>query len=357
MFQHCLRSCLILLCLTSAVHGQAPATLLDSVNSIPGWKASGESETFNESNLDHFDVKLASILRIYGTEGVTAQAWQSPAGQIRATLFQLSDASAAYGFFTNRRRTEGASSSSFSAGAESFESRGAYYFWQSKYVVRLTGERASVVTASETLTRNILGRSQRPAISNRLPTSNLIPGSEEYILAASNIEKAEGIEPSELGFDSSAEAASADYRINGKSVRLLLMLYPTQQLAKKYADQLNTTSPHLAESRKRIGPLLAIAYNTSDSSAIQTLLDQVHYASKVTWNEPQPGLGLGPIIVTVFTFIGLLLAACVFVGFGLGGARVLMKSFYPNRVFDRPEDVEFIQLKLDQGLTRKDLDK
>jgi len=357
MFQHCLRSCLLLLVLTSAIHGQAPSALLNSVNSIPGWTTSGETATFNESKLEQFDAKLASSLRIYGVESVTVQAWHVPAGQFRATLFQLSDTSAAYGFFTNRRKMEGVGSSSFSAGAESFEARGGYYFWQSKYVVRLAGDRASAVTVSETLSRNILGRSQRPAISNRLPASNLVSGSEEYILAASSIEKAEGIDPTELGFDSSAEAALADYRINGKAARLLLILYPTQQLAKKYADQLNTTSPHLAGSRKRVGPLLAIAYNSSDASAIQSLLDQVHYSSKVTWNEPQPGLGLGPIIVTVFTFIGVLLAACVFVGFGLGGARVLMKSFYPNRVFDRQEDVEFIQLKLDQGLTRKEPDK
>jgi hypothetical protein len=355
MFQHWLRSCLLLLILTSGIHAQTPASLVHSVNSLPGWTTTGEAATFNESSVEQFDAKLASILRIYEVEGVTVQAWQGPMGPVRATLFQLSDASAAYGFFTNRRRIEGTTASSYSAGTESFETRGTYYFWQSNYVVRIAGERASAATLSDTLSRNILGRSQRPAVAGRLPTSNLISGSEEYILAASSIEKAEGIDPSELGFDSSAEAASASYRINGKTARLLLLIYPTQQLAKKYADQLNTKDPRFAGSRKRIGPLLAIVHGTSDASAIQSLLDQVHYSSKVTWNEPQPGLGLGPIIVTVFTFIGLLLAACVFVGFGLGGARVVMKFFFPNRVFDRQDDVEFIQLKLDQELTRKEL--
>jgi hypothetical protein len=64
---------------------------------------------------------------------------------------------------------------------------------------------------------------------------------------------------------------------------------------------------------------------------------------------------LGPIIVTVFTFIGLLLGICIIAGFGLGGARLAMKSVFPNRVFDRPEQAEFIQLKLDQELTRKEI--
>jgi len=354
MFQNWLRSCLLLLVLTSAIQGQGQASLIQSVNSLPGWTAVRNAATFNESNIEQFDTKLASSLRTYGMKDVTVQAWQSSSGQIRVTLFQLSDASAAYGFFTNRRRIEGVSSSSFSAGAESFQGRTTYYFWQSSYVVRLEGKFESVESVAGILSRNILGRSQRPPLSNRLPTSNLISGSEEYILAASNLEKVEGVDPSALGFDSSAEAASADYRINGKTVRLLLVLYPTQQIARKYAEQIDVAAPSLAGTRKRIGPLLAIVSNTSDTSVIQSLLDQVHYASKVTWNEPEPGLGLGPIIVTVFTFIGLLLGICIFAGFGLGGARILMKSVFPNRVFDRPEDVGIIQLKLDQELTRKE---
>lgn len=355
MLQNWFRGCLLFLVLTSAIHAQEHDTLIQSVNSLPGWTVAGKSATFSESNIEQFEKKLASSLRIYGMKGVTVQEWQSPSGQIRAALFQLSDASAAYGFFTNRRRIEGGSPNSFSAGTESFQTRTSYYFWQSSYVVRLEGNSGSVENAATILSRNILGRSQRPPLFNHLPTSNLIAGSEEYILAASNIERVDGVDPTELGFDASAEAASADYRINGKTVRLLLILYPTQQIAKKIADQINATTPSFAESRKRIGPLLAIVSNTTDTSAVQLLLEQVHYASKVTWNEPQPGLGLGPIIVTVFTFIGLLLGICVFAGFGLGGARILMKSYFPNRVFDRPEDVGIIQLKLDQELIRKEI--
>jgi hypothetical protein len=174
-------------------------------------------------------------------------------------------------------------------------------------------------------------------------------------LDAANLRSVEGVNPTSLGFDASAEAATAEYRVHGKTAQLLLMLYPTQQIAKKYAEQINSASPDLAVARKRIGPLLAIVSGTSDPSVVQSILDQVHYESKVTWDEPQPGLGLGPVIVTVFTFIAILLGLCVVVGIGLGGVRVLMKTLYPNRVFGRSRDMEIIQLKLDQGLTRKEL--
>jgi hypothetical protein len=96
---------------------------------------------------------------------------------------------------------------------------------------RLIGDPRAIEGLAEILSRNILGRSQMPAISNRLPSANLIPGCEEYILDAANIQKVEGVDPSALGFDVSAEATTAEYRITGKIVRLLLVLYPTQQIA------------------------------------------------------------------------------------------------------------------------------
>jgi hypothetical protein len=317
--------------------------------------ASGKPETFNESNIEKFDLKQVTDFRTSGLNNITVQTWQSPSGRVRAELFQFIDFGAAYSFFTNQRRVQGGVSSAISAGAESFQDRNFSYFWQANYMVRLNGESRAIESLAEILSRNILGRSQRPAISNRLPSTNLIPGSEEYILDAANIQKVEGVDPSALGFDVSAEAATANYRINGKTIRLLLVLYPTQQIAKKFTDQINAATPNLAGSRRRVGPLLAIVSGTADAAAIESLLGQVHYSSNVMWQEPKPGLGLGPIIVTVFTFIGLLLGVCIVAGFGLGGARLLMKTFFPNRVFDRPEQAEFIQLNLDQELTRKEI--
>ena len=359
MFQKWIRSCLLLFILTATLQGQGPRTLpetlIQTVNSLPGWMASGSPETFTESNIEKFDLKPASDLRTLGLNNITVQTWQGPSGRVRAALFQFTDFGAAYSFFTNQRRVVGGVSTAFSAGAESFQDKNFSYFWQANYMVRLNGESHSIENLAEIFSRNILGRSQKPAISNRLPSTNLIPGSEEYILDAANIQKVEGVDPSRLGFDVSAEATTADYRIGDKTVRLLLVLYPTQQIARKFADQMNAATPNLATSRRRVGPLLAIVSGTSDSSVIESLLGQVHYASNVMWEEPQPGLGLGPIIVTVFTFIAVLVGICIIAGFGLGGGRVVMKTFFPNRTLDRPEGAEFIELKLDQELTRKEI--
>src|SRR5205823_109023 len=112
---------------------------------------------------------------------------------------------------------------------------------------------------------------QKPPLANHLPLANLVPGSEEYILDAAYLDK-NGVTASELGFDTSEEAATADYRVNGNALHLLLVLYPTQQIARKYTDQIIATTPALMQSTKRIGPLLAITSGTTDTPTIKSIL-------------------------------------------------------------------------------------
>jgi len=356
MIRNFFQSILLVFFVVAGLEAQDRDALVKSVSVLPGWSAAGPSASFNEANLDQFDSKLASSLRLYGVDGVTEQAWNSPFGSVKATLFQLVHPASAYGFFTIRRKTEATSLPSSTIVADSFQAGNRRYFWQSHYVVRLEGDPRAIDTLEARLSEQIAGSSLRPSVANHLPLSNLVNGSEEYILSASDLPKTEGLDGFDVGFDDSAEVAAADYRINGKTIHLLLVLYPTQQMAKKYSDRLATANSSVAiNSQKRIGPLLAIVSGTTDSSIAQKVMDQVHYGSVVTWSEPQPGLGLGPMIITIFTFIGLLLGACLVAGLGLGGFRIWMKKRFPDRVFDRSTDMEIIQLKLDQGLIRKEL--
>jgi len=351
MLRNIFQGILIIPLIALLLQAQDRNALIHSVDSLPGWMATGKAVSFNESNLDQFDTRLAESLRLYGVDGVTTQSWRGPSGSVKAALFQLVHPASAYGFFTLRRKAESTSSAPKAFGAESFQSGNRLYFWQSRYVVRLEGDTGAMNALAEKLSQEIVGHSQRPTVANHLPLANIIAGSEEYILAPKDIPKMEGVNPSALGFDDSAEAATAEYRINGKTIRLLLALYPTPQIAKKYAEHIGVSTS------KRIGPLLAVISGTSDDSIAKQVMDQVHYESVVTWNEPQPGLGLGPLIVTIFTFIGLLLGTCLIAGLSLGGFRIWMKKYYPDRAFGRASETEIIQLKLDQSLTRKELNE
>jgi hypothetical protein len=42
----------------------------------------------------------------------------------------------------------------------------------------------------------------------------------------------------------------------------------------------------------------------------------------------------------------------VVAGVAFGGIRILMKRWYPDRVFDRPEQMEFISLRLTETVVK-----
>jgi hypothetical protein len=144
---------------------------------------------------------------------------------------------------------------------------------------------------------------------------------------------------------------------------LILISYPTPQIAGDHlrkieaAQQQNPqqpSSPVLAVSmfEKRTGPILVIAAGPLSQSEAKSLLASVNYDADVTWNEntyttKKDNLAnlLVNVIILCFIIIGFALVA----GVAFGGVRILTKRLFPDRVFDRPQDVEFISLHLSEN--------
>jgi len=51
-------------------------------------------------------------------------------------------------------------------------------------------------------------------------------------------------------------------------------------------------------------------------------------------------------VVALILLCALAVLGALVFGFAFGGIRILVDKFYPNRVFNRPESVEFIRLDL-----------
>jgi hypothetical protein len=265
------------------------------------------------------------------------------------------DPTAAYGLFTLERIMGQRDFSSIPVGTEGFRVDNRAQFWQSKYVVRLEGSVSATDELARTISENIIGRSRKPPVSLMLPPANIVQGSDKYLVDATGIGREFKVDPQTLGFDDSVEIATADYRIEGKTAHLMLLLYPTQQLAKKYEDQWSASAPDSAPFRKRVGALFGIVAGAADESTAKFILDGMNYETQVTWDEPRPDLSIAEVILTIFSFIGIALVFTVVVGISYGGFRIFVKARYPGRVFDRPEDMEIIQLKLASGLIDKQL--
>ena len=163
----------------------------------------------------------------------------------------------------------------------------------------------------------------------------------------------------EAGFDFGAEAIFASYQKGKESGVLLLIDYPTPQLAEQHLRHLDAVlSPaekQAGTTVERKGSLLSIVLRPSSAAFAQELRSGVHYQTEVTWNEPTHKLTDPPWVVilgTIFICTLLFMGLAVAVGAAFGGLRVLLKTFFPGKVFDRPGQMDVLQL----GLSGKRID-
>jgi len=80
------------------------------------------------------------------------------------------------------------------------------------------------------------------------------------------------------------------------------------------------------------------------------MLGAISYEADVTWNENtyvSRRDNLANLLFNVIVLCGILIGLALVAGIGFGGLRILVKRLFPGRVFDRPEDTEFISLHLE----------
>src|SRR5262245_21191314 len=98
---------LIVIVLTATLHAQTATPdrlkILKSLETIPGLGMPSESTQYHASNIEELDSRLAPDLKLYGLKGATVQRWKTAAGTVKATLFEMLDAPAAYGAYTLQR--------------------------------------------------------------------------------------------------------------------------------------------------------------------------------------------------------------------------------------------------------------
>jgi hypothetical protein len=158
---------------------------------------------------------------------------------------------------------------------------------------------------------------------------------------------------SEAGFNVSAEAMFAHYREGKDEAVLLLIDYPTPQLAEQHLRHLEQAISSAAKQAgttvERKGSLLSLVLRPSSAAYGNVLRSAVKYETEVTWNEPHQTVTDPPLLTTVAkifiaTFVFMIVA--VVLGVAFGGVRLLAKIFFPGKVFDRPEQMDVLQLGL-----------
>ena len=219
-----------------------------------------------------------------------------------------------------------------------------------------------------TLVKAVEPRSDKrplPPVRTYLPMQGRLVGSERYALGpvALKIALAEAGLPempdlvTAIGFSkeaADAEAILARYVSPGKGKGVLLLLeYPTPNVAEQHIYHLAEVLPESARLSDpnilRKGSLLSIALSASSPEYAASLRQAADYETGVTWNEPRQTITDPPwatILGKIIIFTMLFMVVAVVLGVAFGGVRVLTKVFFPGKVFDRPEQMDVLQLGL-----------
>src|SRR5580765_3191872 len=204
-----LGSLLLILIISPALRGQSRDSVLKAIQQTSKWSPADQPVQYDEKNIEAFAGKRAPTLVHYGLTGVTTQNWNGPEGNVHLTLYQMSDASAAYGLYTLDRNIDQPGYAAIPLGTEGFRIGNRSEFWQAKYVVKLEGSPAAMESLARTVSQNVLGSSRKPPVSSHLPPENMIQGSEKYAVDATGISRNLDVDPQKLGFDDSVEVATA----------------------------------------------------------------------------------------------------------------------------------------------------
>jgi hypothetical protein len=160
------------------------------------------------------------------------------------------------------------------------------------------------------------------------------------------------------GFDSHAEAMFAKYKAGKDEATLLLIEFPTPQLAEMHLRHLQRglrDAKLSTSSVERKGSLLSIVLAPTSAEYAEKLRGAINYETQVTWNEPSSTATDPPITSTLVKIIvatGVFMMVTLVLGIAFGGVRVITKRLFPGKVFDRPAQMEVLQL----GLSGKPID-
>lgn len=335
----------------SAQPQQAPP-ILPKV--FAGWQLQGAKKA--GTNPAEADPAFGAVLKELGfTDYETATYKQADATlQIRAARF--TDASGAYGAFTFYKDPD---MKPVKVGARSGGLGNRVLFYRGNVLIDATVDRPSPTTLGELreldtdLPQLTGSANEPPPMIGLFPLTGYVDNSVKYAVGPVELGQLDSPIPANLiDFSRDAEVGLAKYRTGSGTVTMILVNYPTQQIAEERLhafEQYKRSDGQLALVKvKRTGPVVVGITGPISSGDAQDLIGSVNYRENLTWNErvPTGRDNMANLLINVFLLIGIILAFSLVIGIMFGGVRLLAKKFFPNRVFDRPEDVEIIQLKL-----------
>jgi hypothetical protein len=336
-----------------------------------GWEMQGHPQMSTDPTAA--DPTNAAVLKEYRFSDLESSTYTRDDGRtlkIRAARF--ADASGAFGAYTFYLQPEMAKEQIDDQGASLGQRvlfyRGnvlvdAQFSMQSAMSVAQLRELAGALPRPNGNTANL------PTFIEFMPHRGYVANTQKYVMGpAALAAQAPPVSADLVDFNASSEVSLARYNTSSGEARLMLISYPTPQLAAEHlrridsAHQMARPQDGVASvenagsfSDKRTGPIIAIATGPVSASDAKSLLGMVNWEASVTWNQATDNAqarDLYMLILNIVILCGVLAGLAVVAGVAFGGIRILMKRWYPDKVFDRPGQMEFISLRLTETVVK-----
>jgi hypothetical protein len=195
-----------------------------------------------------------------------------------------------------------------------------------------------------------------PSVINYLPKQGLVDNSKKYASGPVGLARLDSpLTPDLVDFSTGAEISVAEYKTGEGVAKLMLISYPTPAVAGVRLRSIESFHPAAVNGvpptlySKRTGPMVAVLTGAISENEAKTLLASVNWDADITWNQNthyDKRDNIGYLLVNVIMLIGILFGLMIVAGLVFFGFRLTVKKYFPDRVFDRPEDVDIIQLNI-----------
>jgi hypothetical protein len=362
---------LLLLYLATLVFAAEPTVDALLPKQFGGWQITGPVQTSKDPA--QADSINSALLKEYGFTDFAAASYTRDDGRkVRVKAARFGDTSGAYGAFTFYKMPQMLTEKIGDQGASLNER---VLFYRGNILVdadfgKLTAmsaaelrELASLLPLPPGNTRNL------PGLPAYLPIQSYVKNSAKYVVGSVGLQKTNSPLPEQLvDFSAGAEVVLGNYNTSNGQAALMLISYPTPQIAAEHLRRIDAATgiPSKAGAgipvdaariyTKRTGPIVAVASGPISLREATTLLASVNYDADVTWNENtsfNKKDNLANLLVNIIILCGILMGLALVAGIAFGGIRILVKRILPERVFDRPEGMEFISLHLSDNRSRQ----
>jgi Family of unknown function (DUF6599) len=330
-------------------------------HSFAGWTQNSD-QTLGLSSVPSTDAtsNAANAAGEYGFAGGERASYAQGSQTLDVTVYRMKDPTGAYGEYSYQRmpgmeRSDLTEHSTVSPVRALALAGNLVIDIQGKDLPAHTKDLKALVDAAKQHSQNGL----LPTLWQRLPEKNIVEGTDRYVLGPQTLDQ---LFPVGLGdsirFSTGAEAELAHYRVGGHDATLLIVDFPTPQIAlgtladlqKKFnvnGSNPGSNSPALFAARSLT--LLAVVAGAPSQADARDLLGQVDSGMVLTWDEPtfqfkEPSIET--MVVGAIEGTGVICLFALIAGLAFGGVRLLVKRSMPGKIFDRTSYVQVLQMGL-----------